>query len=63
LVTILSLFFWAWVLGAAGALLAVPLILAVMKLVLESSEETRWLVDLMGRAGEANDNPEPAAVD
>jgi predicted PurR-regulated permease PerM len=47
------------VLGTAGALLAVPLTMAVIKLVLESSDETRWLVDLMGGAREASDSPWP----
>jgi len=50
-ITIVSLFFWVWVLGGVGALLAIPLTLAVNKLILESSEETRWLVDLVGSVG------------
>lgn len=45
-VTIVSLFFWTWVLGIPGMFLAVPLTLAA-KTLLESSEETRWLARLM----------------
>jgi predicted PurR-regulated permease PerM len=53
-VTVLSLFFWGWVLGVVGALLAVPLTLAVNKLLLEGSDETGWLVDLMQGEGTAS---------
>ncbi|MGH2587616.1 MAG: AI-2E family transporter [Dehalococcoidia bacterium] len=42
----LGAFFWAWVLGPAGALLAAP-IMALIKVVLESSPETRWLAVLI----------------
>ena len=45
-VVFLSLFYWAFVLGAGGALLAVPLTM-VVKMVLEGSEETRWLAKLL----------------
>lgn len=45
-VTIISLFFWAWVLGIPGMFLAVPITLAI-KTLLESSEETCWLARLM----------------
>ena len=47
LVVVLSLFFWAWVLGPIGALIAVPLTMMVMKLLLESFDETKPLVKLM----------------
>ncbi len=43
LVIILSIIFWGWVLGATGVLIAVPLTLMIKKLVLESSEDTRFL--------------------
>jgi AI-2 transport protein TqsA len=46
LVVIVSLFFWGIILGAMGALLAVPLTMMVMAL-LESSAQTRWLAALM----------------
>jgi len=45
-VVVVSLIFWGIVLGAMGALLAVPLTLA-LRSILESSEQTRWLADLM----------------
>jgi AI-2 transport protein TqsA len=45
LVVLISLFFWSIVLGAMGALLAVPLTMMVITL-LESSEQTRWLANL-----------------
>jgi AI-2 transport protein TqsA len=46
LVVLVSLMFWGIVLGAVGALLAVPLTTMVITL-LESSEQTRWLAALM----------------
>jgi predicted PurR-regulated permease PerM len=46
-VIILSLIFWAAVLGPVGALLAVPLTMAVKQLVLEADEEFRWLAEMM----------------
>ena len=49
----LSLVFWAWVLGALGAILAVPLTMMVKKLVLESNEGTRWVADLIGSGSPA----------
>jgi len=53
LVVIVAVFFWAWVLGPLGAILAVPITLMVKQLILESSDESRWLAVLM----------EPAHVD
>ncbi|MFN2315286.1 MAG: AI-2E family transporter [Gemmatimonadales bacterium] len=43
---VVSLVFWGWLLGPAGALLAVPLSIAV-KFLLEIFEESRWLAALM----------------
>lgn len=54
---VLSLFFWTWVFGPVGALLAIPLTLAVQKLILEGNEGTRWLAALMG-AGAASSSAE-----
>jgi predicted PurR-regulated permease PerM len=45
-VVVLSLVFWGWLLGPVGALLAVPLSIAV-KFLLESFDEVRWLGYLM----------------
>lgn len=47
LIVILSVFFWAWVLGPLGAILAVPITLMIKQLILESSDESRWLATLM----------------
>jgi AI-2 transport protein TqsA len=44
-----SVFFWAFILGGLGAFLSVPVTL-VVKMLLESSEETRWLAELMSPA-------------
>lgn len=46
-VVFLSLVFWGWVLGPIGMLLSVPLT-ASIKIILESSESTRWASVLLG---------------
>jgi predicted PurR-regulated permease PerM len=58
-VVFLSLFYWAYVLGTAGALIAIPLTM-VVKMILESSEETRWMAKLMESSGSRNQNEEDA---
>ncbi len=45
-VVVLSLVLWGWLLGPVGALLAVPLSIAV-KYLLESFDEVRWIAYLM----------------
>lgn len=59
LVVLLSLLGWGWALGTAGMFLAVPLTMA-LKIVLESSESTRWLAILMdsGNGGAQKVAPE-----
>ena len=52
LVVFLSLIFWGWVWGPVGMLFSVPMTV-IAKLVLESSEETRWMAVLLGSAREA----------
>lgn len=47
LVVTLSLFFWGWVLGPMGALLAVPLTMIVKEVFLDAYSDTRGLADLM----------------
>jgi len=61
-VIILSLIFWAAVLGPVGALLAVPLTMAVKQLVLETDEQARWLAELMS-AGAEDDGEAGGAQD
>jgi predicted PurR-regulated permease PerM len=56
-VIILSLIFWAAVLGPMGAFLAVPLTMAVKELVLEGDEEARWLAELMGGSNDVESTP------
>ncbi|MGZ5398698.1 MAG: AI-2E family transporter [Nocardioides sp.] len=53
----LSLVFWAWVLGAVGALLAIPLSLFVKALLVDIDPATTWLRPLIGDPTE----PAPAA--
>jgi len=47
LVVFISLIFWGWVLGPIGMLLSVPLTITI-KIILDSSEETRWFAVLLG---------------
>jgi predicted PurR-regulated permease PerM len=46
-VVFFSLFFWGWILGGIGVLLAVPLTLLV-QMVCELFDETRWIAFLLG---------------
>ncbi|MFF0547020.1 AI-2E family transporter [Nocardia thailandica] len=46
--TFLSLVFWSWVIGALGAILAVPLTLLVKALLLDIDPSTRWADVLIG---------------
>jgi AI-2 transport protein TqsA len=46
LVVVMSVITWGWIWGVGGVLLAVPLTL-IIKLGLESSDDLRWVADLM----------------
>jgi predicted PurR-regulated permease PerM len=46
LVVVMSLLFWAWLLGPLGALVAVPLSIAV-KFLLDAFDESKWIARLM----------------
>ncbi len=52
LVVVLSLVFWGWVWGPIGMLLSVPLTM-VLKIMLENTEEFRWVAVLLGDSREA----------
>lgn len=59
-ITFLSLVFWGWVLGAVGALLAVPLSLLVKAMLVDVDEDSSWLRPLLagGAAGLGPDHPD-----
>lgn len=54
-IVFLSLFYWSYVLGTAGALIAVPLTI-VVKIILESSEDTRLMAKLMESSGDRDED-------
>ncbi|MCP4202758.1 MAG: AI-2E family transporter [bacterium] len=49
LVVFMAMVFWGWIWGPIGMILSVPLTM-IIKIVLEQSEELRWLAVLMGPA-------------
>jgi AI-2 transport protein TqsA len=52
LVVFVSLVFWGWILGPVGMFLSVPLTMMI-KISLDSSDETRWISVLLGPEAEA----------
>ncbi len=61
LVVVLSLLFWAWVWGPVGALLAVPLTM-VVKIMLENTEDLRWVAILLDKSPPQLDKSPPQDV-
>lgn len=57
LVVVISLFFWGWLLGPMGALVAVPLTIG-LRFFFESFEDSEWIARLMSDAG-----PKPVVID
>jgi len=56
-VVFISLFFWGWILGGIGVLLAVPLTLCV-QMACELFDETRWIGFLLGSPPDRNGEKE-----
>lgn len=54
LVVFLSLVLWGWVMGPVGMVLSVPLTM-ILRIALDSSEETRWLAVLLGPEVDSRD--------
>ena len=52
LVVFLSFFFWSWLLGGPGMLLAMPLTVMLL-FILQSYDDTRWLAVLISESKEA----------
>lgn len=61
LIVVLSLLFWAWAWGPVGALLAVPLTM-VVKIVLENTEDLRWVAVLLDREAPSTPLPKSALL-
>jgi len=60
-VSFLSLVFWAWVLGALGALLAIPLTLLTKGLLIDIDPSTQWLNKLLA-GGPAPESPRVSLI-
>jgi predicted PurR-regulated permease PerM len=54
LVVFVSLVLWGWVLGPVGMLLSIPLTIMI-KIALETQEETRWISIMLGAADSATE--------
>ncbi|MFL6152605.1 MAG: AI-2E family transporter [Ornithinibacter sp.] len=59
-ITLLSLIFWAWALGALGALLAVPFSLFLRAMLVEADPTTHWVLPIL--SGHLDqESPDPPA--
>lgn len=61
LVVLISLVFWGWVWGPVGMLLSVPLTMTV-KIMLESSDDLRWVAVLLGTTPTRTDDADKSLV-
>ena len=61
--TFVSLVFWAWVLGALGALLAIPLSLLAKALLVDVDPSTRWLSPLLANRAPPDEEPDEASTE
>jgi predicted PurR-regulated permease PerM len=64
LILIISVIFWAWVLGPLGAFLSTPLTI-LLRFALQTHPDTEWLARMMGPAPPepaSEPEPEPAGI-
>lgn len=59
-ISFLSVLFWSWVLGAAGALLSVPMTLLVKEMFLDSDPDARWMNAFIADSADAAEPAPPA---
>lgn len=59
LVVFLSLVFWGWIWGPLGMFLSVPLTM-VVKILLENSDDLKWIAVLLGSGAEMEERLDPA---
>lgn len=58
-ITMVSLVFWAWLIGALGALLAVPLSLLMKAVLIEADPSARWVLPIIsGRLPDPDRDPD-----
>jgi AI-2 transport protein TqsA len=61
-VTFVVLFFWAWLLGPLGAILAIPLTLLAKALLVDIDPKARWADALLRSSAKEPDPAEPPPV-
>jgi predicted PurR-regulated permease PerM len=62
-VVFLSLIFWTAILGPLGAILALPMTMAVKQLLLQADEQNRWLAALISSVGSEKAGPADSQAD